>query len=251
MADMAQLESRLFAFRQQIRNFPRQLQEARKQLDAEESLLNSLEGPWNELEHQISEKEATIKVALDTIEKFEAHIKRVTTQKEFVAANKQVDEARRLNEQLQNEILENRVKQEELEPELKESRERHKNVLASFEDMEKNILKERAEVEEGLALLEAQLKETLSTVGARFWDYYQRLVKSGKEPAIVQTVSGACGGCNMTIQPQSYNLMIANPGEIHTCSHCSRIVYYAPAEPEQEEGETAEEGSAVAEAASA
>lgn len=251
LADMAQLEFRLFELRRTFKNFPSRMQEARKQLNAEESLLKELEGPWNELEHQVSEKEATIKVALDTIEKFEAHIKRVTTQKEYVAANKQVEEARRLNEQLQNEILENRVKQEEQEPALKDSRQRHKNVLDSFQETEASILKEQAEVKKETARLEKKLKKILSSVGDQFWDYYQRLVKSGKQPAIVQAVSGACGGCNMTIEPQSYNLMIADPAKIHTCSHCSRIVYYSPPEPEQGEEEVAEDEPAVAEAASA
>jgi predicted nucleic acid-binding Zn-ribbon protein len=254
IAGMAQLEIQLFELRRKTKNYPRKLQEARKQLNAEEGLLKEIEGPWSELEHQIKEKEATIKVALDTIEKFEAHIKRVNTQKEYVAANKQVDEARRLNEQLQNEILENRVKQEELEPSLKESRERHKNVLGSFQETEETILKEQSKVKKQSAKLEAQLKEILGSVGGQFWDYYQRLVKGGKQPAIVQAVAGACGGCNMTVPPQSYNLMIANPAEIHTCAHCARIVYYAPSESEAEEVEaadTADTESTVPEVASA
>lgn len=251
IADMAQLEFRLFELRRKIKSYPRKLLEARKQLNAEEGLLKEIEGPWGELEHQVSEKEATIKVALDTIEKFEAHIKRVTTQKEYVAANKQVDEARRLNEQLQNEILENRVKQEELDPSLKEARGRHKNVLESFQDTERTILKEQSKVKRESAKLDAQLKEILGSVGGQFWEYYQRLVKGGKQPAIVQVVGGACGGCNMTIPPQSYNLMIANPAEIHTCSNCNRIVYHVPSEPEEGEGDVAEADVPVSKVASA
>lgn len=248
IADMAQLEFRLFELRRKTKNYPSKLLDARRQLDAEEGLLKEIEEPWSELEHQIKEKEATIKVALDTIEKFEAHIKLVTTQKEYVAANKQVDEARRLNEQLQNEILENRVKQEELEPSLKESRKRHKNVLGSFQETEGTILKEQSKVKRESTKLEARLKEILGSVGGQFWDYYQRLVKGGKQPAIVQAVAGACGGCNMTVPPQSYNLMIANPAEIHTCTHCARIVYYVPSE---SEGDAADAESTASEAASA
>ena len=39
----------------------------------------------------------------------------------------------------------------------------------------------------------------------------------------------------MTIPPQSYNLMIANPSRIHTCAHCARIIYYKPPEPQPED----------------
>ncbi|MCZ6532196.1 MAG: hypothetical protein O7A08_04445, partial [SAR324 cluster bacterium] len=123
LSETAQLDAELFELRKVLRNFPRRLEEAGKQLVAEEKLLAEVETPWNDLEYQVSEKEATIQVALDTITKFEEHIKRVTTQKEYMAAKKQVEEARRLNRQLQDEILEAGVKQEELAPKLKEVRE--------------------------------------------------------------------------------------------------------------------------------
>ena len=41
---------------------------------------------------------------------------------------------------------------------------------------------------------EERIKELMGQVGAEFWDYYQRLVKGGKQPAIVQATSGTCGG---------------------------------------------------------
>ena len=39
---------------------------------------------------------------------------------------------------------------------------------------------------------EAQLKTAAEKLGGNIWSYYQRLVKGGKEPAIVQVVSGTC-----------------------------------------------------------
>jgi predicted nucleic acid-binding Zn-ribbon protein len=176
------------------------------------------------------EKEATIQVALETIEKFEEHIKRVTTQKEYMAAKKQVEEARRLNNQLQDEILESRVQQEELAPKLGEVRERHGKVLAAYQEIEGEILKEQTGLENEATGQEAELKALIETLGDQVWDYYQRLVRAGKAPGIVQVIGGTCGGCNMAIPPQSYNLVIAQPERVHTCSHCSRIIYYKPAE---------------------
>ena len=111
---MAEVDVRLFEMRKKQRQYPRMLEEKRRQLDAEQLILNELTAPWEALENQIGQKEATIQVALETIEKFEEHMKLVTTQKEFLAAKKQVEEARKINTQLQNEILEARMKQDEL-----------------------------------------------------------------------------------------------------------------------------------------
>ncbi len=246
LSEMGQLDAQLFELHKALRSYPRRLEDARKQLLAEEAFLNELQTPWDELEHQVREKEATIQVALDTIEKFEEHIKRVTTQKEYMAAKKQVEEARRLNSQLQDEILENRVKQEEIGPQLKVVRGRYDNVLAAYQEEEGGILKEKKRVERDRTKKEAQLESMAGGFDDRFWGYYQRLVKGGKLPAIVPAPGGTCGGCNMSIPPQYYNLMIANPESIHNCSHCNRIVYYQAPEGGAEE-EPAEE-PALAEA---
>ncbi|MCZ6557699.1 MAG: C4-type zinc ribbon domain-containing protein [SAR324 cluster bacterium] len=245
LSETAQLDAELFELRKVLRNFPRRLEEAGKQLVAEEKLLAEVETPWNDLEYQVSEKEATIQVALDTITKFEEHIKRVTTQKEYMAAKKQVEEARRLNRQLQDEILEAGVKQEELAPKLKEVREHHGNVLEAYQEEESRIAKEKEEVARQMTDREAQVQSRLSGLDADFLIYYQRLVKGGKLPAIVPATTGTCGGCNMAIPPQYFNLMIANPMQVHTCSSCNRIVFYQPAEEEQAEDSAPAEASAA------
>jgi len=122
MIAVGETDTRIFGLNLKLRRIPVRLAEARRQLEAEEALLNEVLEPWTLYENEVRERDTTIKIALDTIEKFEEHMKRVTTQKEYMAARKQVDEARRLNTRLQDEILDRRVKQEELAPRLEERR---------------------------------------------------------------------------------------------------------------------------------
>ena len=232
---MAEVDVRLFELRKKQRRYPRMLEERRRQLDAEQVILNELSAPWEALENQIGQKEATIKVALETIEKFEEHMKQVTTQKEYLAAKKQVEEARKINTKLQDEILDARMKQDELSPRLQEVRGRYNNVLETYQEEERRLLKELQQVEKDTAEEESNLKGLAEPIGEHIFSYYLRLVKGGKLPAIVPVVSETCGGCRMTIPPQSFNLLIAKPDDLHTCSHCSRIVYFcAPATPAEE-----------------
>lgn len=218
-------DARIFELTMRLRKIPVRVAEARRQLEAEESLLNEVLVPWTELENKNQEKEATIQVALDTIEKFEEHMKNVTTQKEYIAARKQVDEARRLNTRLQDEILENRVKQEELAPVLAERRETHRKVLEMFQAEEGNIAGEQAKLEKEIADLTAKVEAGLERLDDRAVKYYQRMVKGGKNPAVVPVIAGSCNGCNMALPPQSYNLLLAADGKMFTCPTCNRIVY--------------------------
>lgn len=234
---MAEIDGKLHQLRRTLAQFPHSLAEARRQLDAEQLLLDELQNPWDEWSRQIGEKEATIAVALDTIDKFEEHMARVTTQKEYMAARKQVDDARRLNTQLQEEILRNQVKQEEIKPQLEDVRKRHNSVLEAFQEQEAKILAEKKKIDREVSRCEGKIGKLAADLGEREWSYYERLVKAGKTPAIVQVVAGTCEGCKMTIPPQSYNMLIAAPEKFYTCAHCNRIIFYKPPEPAAGEGD--------------
>jgi predicted nucleic acid-binding Zn-ribbon protein len=249
MMTVAQKAKRLYELRSQLRRFPVQLGDARRQMDAERKLLDEVRIPWEATEKALHQKETTVKLALETVEKFEEHMKRVTTQKEYIAARKQVDEARRLNEKLQNEILELRVKQEETLPKLTELRERHGKVAEDYAGQESLILAERGKIEAEIASEEAVLRGEAGKVGANLMPYYERLTKGGKNPAVVPVIAGKCTGCNMALPPQALNQILAKNGTVMTCPNCQRVVFHppAPAQPAPPAQPATEAGAPAAE----
>ncbi len=246
MIAMAEKDFQIFELRRKLRAIPGQLAEGRKQLDAEEKILAEHEGPWNLLEGNIREKEATIQVALETIDKFEAHMKLVQTQKEYMAAKKQVDDARKLNDQLQEDILQARVQQEEIGAKLTEVRERHQRVKETYEETESGILAGKAKIDQEIEALETAMGKHAVHVDDNMMRYYKRLTGAGKMPAIVRVQDGTCAGCRMTLPPQDYNHLIANPGQFRTCSNCQRVVYYLPPAAEAGEEDGAQPDAAAA-----
>jgi uncharacterized protein len=242
MIAVGHTDARIFELNLKLRRIPQRLADARRQLEAEEALLNEVLEPWTRLEGEVRERDATIKIALDTIEKFEEHMKKVTTQKEYMAARKQVDEARRLNTRLQDEILERRVQQEELAPRLEERRSTYGKVLETYQSEEAVIVKEQRELEGEVAELTARVQDELKGLGANAVGLYQRLMKGGRQPAVVPVQAGSCMGCNMALPPQTYNLLLAADGQLFTCPTCQRIIYHQPAEeapPEQPQADAA------------
>ena len=229
----------IFDLNMKLKAIPHKINEASKQLAAEKKQLQEVLIPHDKLVEEIRERESASKLAVDTIEKFEDHMKKVTTQKEYLAARKQVDEARKLNDRLQEEILERRIKQEELTPVLKERQERYDNVLESFTSAEAVLTKEKKALEAKITEHTTVVDKHLQDLGPTASGLYKRLVKGGKMPGIVAVVSGSCNGCNMALPPQLYNLLIAadaaSDGKMFTCPTCSRIIFYKPPEAEAEE----------------
>ena len=236
---VGETDARIFELNLRLRRIPQRLADARRQLEAEEKLLNEVLEPWTKAENEIQEREATIRIALDTIDKFEEHMKKVTTQKEYMAARKQVDEARRLNTRLQDEILERRVVQEELNPRLEERRGTYEKVLETYQSEEAVILKEQQELEQEVGSLTAQVQEELKSLGDNAFALYQRLMKGGRQPAVVPVAAGSCMGCNMALPPQTYNLLLAANGQLFTCPTCQRIIYPQPTQPEAPQADVA------------
>lgn len=226
MIVLAEKAARIHELRTQLKRFPERLAEARRQLDAEQKLLDEVRVPWESTEVAIQQKESTVKLALETVDKFEQHMKKVTTQKEYQAASKQVDEARRLNQKLQNEILELKVKQEEVLPKLTELKERHAKVAEEYGAQEKTILSEQGKIDGELKIEEDHLRKEAVKVGSNVIPYYERLSKSGRNPAVVAVIAGKCTGCNMALLPQAFNQLLAKNGSFMTCSNCTRMIYY-------------------------
>ncbi len=248
MMVLAQKAARINELRLQLKRFPERLNEARRQLDAEQKLLDEVRIPWETTEAAIQQKDATVKLALETVEKFEQHMKKVTTQKEYQAASKQVDEARRLNQRLQNEILDLRVKQEEVLPKLNELKERHGKVLEEYTAQEKVILSEQGKIATEVSAEEKLLRAEAVKLGNNVMPYYERLSKSGRNPAVVAVIAGKCTGCNMALPPQAFNQLLAKNGTFMTCSHCQRIIYHqaSPAPPAEEQEPADDKSQAVA-----
>ena len=228
LVTVGEIDSRIFELNMKLRRIPARLSEARRQLDAEQKLLDEVLIPWTQLDNEIVEREATIRIALETIDKFEEHMKQVTTQKEYLAARKQVDEARRLNTRLQDEILERKIRQEELTPRLAERRGTHQRVLETYQSEESQILKEQETLQREVRNHTRALESSLSKVGDNALPYYQRLMKGGKQPAVVPVIAGTCHGCNMALPPQIFNLLLASNGKLFTCPTCNRIIYNQP-----------------------
>ena len=238
---MAHHDLQILGLRKKLKKIPVKVSEARKQLDAEQIMLDEVQGPWNQFEAEIKEKTATIEIALETITKFEEHMTRVTTQKEYIAAGKQIDEARRLNIRLQDEILEARVKLEEIEPRLKEVRSLYDKVREAFEDVEGGILHDKAALDAEIGQHEKKKSEAAAQVEMRTLNYYKKISGAGMVPALVEVVGGVCSGCNIALPPQVFNQLIASHNRYHVCEHCNRMIYYVPpaVEPKEESAQQA------------
>ncbi|MDH4121614.1 MAG: C4-type zinc ribbon domain-containing protein [Deltaproteobacteria bacterium] len=229
---LAEQDETIRKLKQNLVQTERRLKDARKSLTLEEKALKEMTKGREKMEKAIQEKTATAQVALDTIEKFKEHLKRVHNQKEYSAAQKQLDEARKINDQMQNEVIEVRIQLEELLPKIEEAQTRAAHLAEAFAGVEREILGERDGWNKELSQAEENRKQHLPGITPKNMSIYTRIFNSGRGPALVPVVGGVCGGCNIAQPPQDFNRMLANRSSVYTCPHCGRMTYFkdVPAE---------------------
>ena len=158
------------------------------------------------------------------VEKYEEHLKKLTSPKDYRALQREVDETRKLNEEIQDSMLNFMEEIEGLESEVKEKEVSFKQLKAQIESEKEEIIKkseseniERGELDKTKKEIADNLTEKMKLV------YFNTLKKSGGL-AIVPVTNGVCNGCFLRIPPQ-IQIEIKKGQELILCPRCYRVGY--------------------------
>lgn len=230
LADLIALqdvELEMFKAQEGLRVLPKDISEIesimnarRKSLDAVDEEISSYEQRKTPLEAELKENQAILDAA-------DARIKRIKTNKEFLALQREIDLAKKRKADLEEQILTIMDKIE------KKGSERDR-IRASFET-DKVILEERKdkvvgqmkELEAVLAEYQGKDKNLRKIVDPSLLSKYDRIKQGKKGLAVVECREGVCKGCHMHIQPQLYNELVRGDRLI-ICPSCQRILFVKP-----------------------
>lgn len=192
------------------------LQEAMDAIEAKRGELAALEAERATLEENLATENANIS-------RSEAHLKGITTQKEYQAVNKEIASAKKLIGELEEQILQNAARGDELKSQLA-------SMESDTETLAGNIASQKAEVNSRVAAEEATAaadvtarEELIKSIPAGMLKRYEKLREVRRGVAVVEARDGGCLGCNMHIPPQMYNNLFRGE-ELITCPHCQRIL---------------------------
>ena len=116
---------------------------------------------------------------------------------------------------------------DEANAQLEEDKQRIANERKEIEAEFSKIDGELAEALKKRTVLETQREPIITKIETSLLRQYSRIRKSMKNgAAIVPLRDETCSGCNMKVRAQIVNEVLA--GEIQSCHHCRRILYYAP-----------------------
>jgi hypothetical protein len=211
-----------------IRQQQHKLEQEQDQLAGEQervqAMVDSLAGDVGELRAQQDELRQAMTREEEIMQRSEGRLSEIKTQKEYLAVVKEIDTAKKMIKDLEeqvrtkeNEVVALNQEKEEKETLLTElgtgSGQRKEEIEQELQDFEKAVAEKNDQRASHLKPLPAPLRKR-----------YHLLMERRDGVAVVEARDGNCTGCHMHLPPQLFNSLFLDP-EIKSCPHCNRLLF--------------------------
>ncbi|MDP8216460.1 MAG: C4-type zinc ribbon domain-containing protein [Candidatus Kaelpia imicola] len=205
-------------------DMPKKLQDFRLELDQKKEEIDRIEEEIKDLQVKIKDKELELQIAEEGIRKFQQQLLQVKTNKEYKALLGEIEGKKADNSCIEDEILKLMDSMDEIDLRLNREKNEFKKFKEEFQQEEYKVKQDVAVIEQKIQSQKVERGKIAQEVDPEVLSIYERLIESKDGLAIVPVVDGACGGCHLSLRPQTIN-EIKRASSIVTCERCSRIFY--------------------------
>ena len=200
-------------------------------LDVSIQSLNSFKEQYIEYNTQYEEKKNVVrqlKLDLDEAQKRredgEKGMDSITTHREYEALEKQITEAKKVEDEKRHELQKEEKYLAELEDKLKSTEADISSTEKDVNEARENLDKEIAVCNEQLNDLNDKENEAGSGIDSETIIKFRRIIRRNKK-GIVAVKGNVCDGCHMVLPAQFAN-EVRHGDKILFCPYCSRILFY-------------------------
>ncbi len=208
-----------------LSEIPKKLDLLNAKMQEFETFLDEKENTINELKKQYRENEANLQVHLDMITKSNEKLISVKTNKEYQAILKEIEELRKKNSKIEDQMLDCLDHTETEENSFSEKKEEYLELKAQIESEKDEIIQESEEEQKKMDIFEADWNSISAKIGPGLLERYKKIQEQSKGIAVAAAKGAVCQGCYMNIPPQMYN-ELQRCDTLQFCPHCQRIIYF-------------------------
>ncbi len=230
---LQELNTEMSQFDQHIAEKMQTLKEREQSIEEKEAAVNE----FRENAQQFIQNQREIKAAHEDagvrIKERQNKMMQVQTSREHQALLKEIEDAKRVIKDTEEQLLQAMEQAEKAEAEATEL----ENICTGEKEL---LAEETTKVEAEVKKLNTRRKTVYNkhgklakTMQSSRMKRYEKLLKKRDGLAVVAVVDGVCQGCFMAIPPQQFN-EIRKGEQLHSCPTCQRILYYtSPEAPEE------------------
>lgn len=221
---LQEIDTQLSAIKSEKDRQPLQLENAQRPLQVAQMVLEQAKAALDSDSKVKRQKEQDLQAQEERIEKLKARQSEIKTNKEYQAHLQELSAAQQDKGRLEEELL---LLMEELDNDKKQAIQQEQVVEATeleLESKERELAQQTLQLDQAQAKLSVERDGVLKQIQDKLLRDYQRLKTIRKDLAVVPILHGSCGGCHMNLPPQLV-AEVKMDAQIHTCSHCHRILY--------------------------
>jgi hypothetical protein len=206
-------------------SIPEKIADLKKEMLDAERVYEDVGREYEGLKKQKKDMEYSIEDEKAKIERSKAKLMTVKTNREYFAMLKEIDMAKRLNRQREEELLELMLRYEEVEKRYLEAKEKYESLKSVYDSHMVEIRKQMKGYDKDILKLAEEKEKIAKKLDRNKTKRFELVFNRRNGLAVVPAKNYICTGCNMNIPPQLFN-MLQREDRIYECPNCSRIIYF-------------------------
>lgn len=202
---------------------PEKLEADKQNLAKLEAMITQEKARLAETEAWRKEQEQQIAIEDEGIRKAKIKLQSAKGSKDYAAANREIENKRRLKAEREEEVLKVLEVLERFRAELAAHEQDVAQLREQVEREATRVAAEVAELEIEIGNRSSGRDELVAQIEPLTLKRYEKTMKQ-RGTGIIAVIDGVCQGCHMSVPPQLNNVL-ARFDTIETCPRCHRILY--------------------------
>lgn len=226
LAALQKIDDEIMQLNAFLKNAPLELERMQARSSELQDAVKELNEKIAQIVGQRDQLDRDIEDAGLKIKKSKNKLMMVSNSKEHQAMMREIDNLEKMNRNREEEkvsVMEEIARQQES---LSEVQKELADLQQEISQKKKQINQKLQSSKERLKALQGQRGEAEEVIPKPILSRYQFIRARLSQPVVVSVDQGICKGCNISIPPQTYNVL--QKGEqILSCPNCHRIIYWA------------------------
>lgn len=207
-----------------------EIQKREEEIGAKQVEMALLQAEWTERDKLRQEREQVLQEESKKAVEKRMRMNRIRNIKELQALQREIDQIKQGNAQLEEELIKVMEELETRAVSLREKGEELKKLEEEWREKRGEIETKVTGIEQAVAEASAIRQAIAAQLNGELIERYQLIFSRRGGMAVVAVSEGICQGCYMNIPPQLWNEIIKSE-RLNLCPSCHRILYHKPAIP--------------------
>ncbi len=208
-----------------LENIPRQIDDINRNKEESFQIITQAKEKMAQNQKKRRDLEAEVKDMKVKISKYNLQLNDVKTNIEYKSLLKEIEEAQKNINEIEDEIINEMLVADEIEEEIKAATQKYNEVEKEFLKEKEILEQQQRESEAKKNELIHEKEELMTKIPADQAGLYLKIFKSKNGIALSPITGEFCSLCHMRIRPQVLNELKGNE-TIILCENCGRILYF-------------------------